>query len=149
MNRTSLTNHATRNSFRKTINANWHNGTTSTSQSTIFHIHSDIVTSTYDFLLDGETANLLQALKNAKYSKHKGLKRIITADEYTEVTPFCYKLKIGVKLSDDKQNVKLNLYVLDAYGKGRLISGMSDLTKIRLKYITDKLHELEMIYKTL
>lgn len=149
MIRTSLTSHATRNCFRKTIDASWHNGTTSTAQSTIFRICSDIVTSTYDFLLEGDTANLIQALKNAKYSKHKSQNRVLTADEYTEVTPFKYRVRIGVKISEDKNSVQFVLYVKDSFGKGRSVATTSKQTQARLAQFTNKLHELEVIYKTL
>lgn len=149
MAKTSLANRATRALYRKGIDANWHSGTVSTVNSTVFQIRSDLITATYDFLLYGETANLVQALSIAKHSKHKVLSRLLTADEFTEVTRFKFLLKVGMKFTDDKEHVEFILYVKDSFGKARQVNTLSKLTQERLKQYTNALKKIEEIYETL
>ena len=111
MAKSSLSNHATRTLYRKSVDANWHEGITSTEASPILHIQSDVIASTYDFLLTEDTTNLIQALKNIKKSKRGILKNYIAADEFTYVPKYDLNLKISIAFFENKTSIEIKLFV--------------------------------------
>jgi hypothetical protein len=147
--RTSLTNRATRILYKNAVDAKWYDGPTCTETSPFLHICSDIITSTYDFLLEDDSTNLLQALKALKHSKHVVPDRSISADEYTFVPMYKMKFKISIALSDDKKEIKTKLYIKDSNGKTKHLSKLSILDRTKLTGLRKRLIKLEEDYKTL
>lgn len=149
MIKTSLVNYATRNVYRKTIDACWHEKITCTPKSTSKKIQSDVTASTYEFLLTSDTTNLLQALKVAKSTNLKFTKNTISGDEFTEVPELNASLRILIKFSDDKKNITVKCYIKQPKKKQYSITRENIPHNAIFLPLYDKILEIEDDYSKL
>lgn len=147
MAKSSLCNHATRTLYRNPVDAKWHDGITSTESSPILHIQSDVIASTYDFLLTEDTTNLVQALKNIKKSKRGILKNYIAADEFTYVPKYDLNLRISIAFFDNKKSIEIKLFVQLKNGISRSLKRVPIKIKSELANMRKTLSKLEEDYK--
>lgn len=149
MFKTSLNNYATRKLYEKEVDANWYDKPTSTEASSFLHISSDIITSTYEFLLENDNTNLLKALKIIKHSPHIIFGGRITGDEYTYVPEYDLQFKMSIGFSKDKTDIEIKLYIKNTIDKKVSLRNMPCTERNKLNKLLDSIKEIEKNYKSL
>lgn len=133
MSKTSLFNPATRNCFRRNLDACWHDTVTCTSESSLSKILSDIIAASYQFLLTNDSTNLLQALKIAKISTRKFQNKLISCDDPIDLPNSTISLRLSIKFSDDKKKIIVKCFIQN--GKQPLSSINTESKNVKKEYM--------------